>query len=107
MRGEAITCFLTGSRVYGAPRPDSDADLAILVDEETRQKLCEIFPEHEKYGSCRAMSIKVGKLDLVVFADAREFRAWKKATEWLTEEKPVSKYRAMQVIHALAGYPMP
>lgn len=36
-----MKAFLTGSRTYGTEQPDSDIDLVVFMDEQTKQGLLE------------------------------------------------------------------
>lgn len=77
------TCFLTGSHVYGIPTTESDIDLAILVSEETFNFL---FDNRDKQPS-----IRFGSLNLVMFTDLSKFNRWKKVTNELEKQKPVTR----------------
>lgn len=98
--------FLTGSHAYGAPREDSDVDVAVLVEPELMDHLRNACGSNwkEHYGGARPPCLEIGKLQFILFQDEHEFLAWRRATKWLKDEKPVTKGRAIRVIHALAGY---
>ena len=70
------TCLLTGSRVYGSPRIDSDVDLVVLVDKETAKKL-------EDLSDGGTYPVKFGTLNLILVTDERSFEVWKEGTEHL------------------------
>lgn len=63
--------FLTGSRVYGKPRKNSDIDLVVQCDDQTKDVL---FNLSEKAGCV------FGKLNLIL-VDAEQYGCWLKGTE--------------------------
>ena len=83
-----MKAFLTGSRVYGYPRPDSDVDIVVPVDSETEEairKLSDIQPK-----------VVFGRLNLVlvdvITLDGREtYFNWERVTKKLESVKPVTK----------------
>lgn len=83
--------FVTGSRVYGFPSPDSDYDLVVLVEDTA--KLWEMAGpcvEGESEESCR-----FGKLNLITFSDPNRFEQWKQVTESLYIRRPVTRDEAV------------
>jgi len=90
--------FLTGSQVYGSPRVDSDVDLAILVTEK-EANILRACADH-------AWPCRYGNLNLIIFisddgSDGPErFIAWKKGTNRLISEAPVSRAHAIEVLDA-------
>ena len=50
--------FITGSHIYGKPTSDSDIDLVIFVDQETKDKLIEL-------SNTGKMPCRFGKLNLI------------------------------------------
>lgn len=106
--------FLTGSRVYGSPRQDSDIDLAVFIPEpdfsqlkrELGFSLTECGADGQQYPEGSAV-FRCGKLNLLAFKNELEFKAWKQATDELKTRKPVSREQAAALIedhcNTLAG----
>lgn len=80
-----MNAFITGSRVYGIPREDSDIDLVVLVDETTRDNLRLLRDNHD------AFKVTFGRLNLVLVTTTKEFEAWKQGTEELKALSPVTR----------------
>ena len=80
----AMRAFVTGSHAYGTPRPDSDIDLAVLAESP----------------DVRVIAGRSGKseINVVLFNNADEFAAWRKATESLKAKAPVVKEEAIWTI---------
>jgi hypothetical protein len=94
-----VTAFLTGSRAYGTPRPDSDIDLCVLMSKEDLNELIAgNTPAKSDYGKASA-SLRFGILNLVCMTSEFDFMAWKVATEELIARKPVTKAEAIQTIN--------
>ncbi len=87
--------FLTGSRVYGTPKEDSDLDLCVFV---TQAALEELRKMADKVGNSRGDSLMFGKLNLLCFTKQSEFEAWHNATVELCCIAPVSRDRAIEEI---------
>ncbi len=92
--------FLTGSRIYGTPRADSDIDLVILADPVTLIVLRTLAPETEsKYAEDSTdIAFKFGNLNVIAFSDPVKFQAWRNATIKLTDISPVTRDVAIKVI---------
>lgn len=94
-----MNAFLTGSRVYGTPRPDSDIDLVILVDGLTGDAL-ELLKEGDG-------AIRFGRLNLIACYDKQDFLNWKKGTDQLREiarlEGPVTREQARKHLRRVVG----
>lgn len=69
-----MNAFLTGSRVYGKPRPGSDTDLVIRVDEATADRL-------RKLSETGKEPVKFGRLNLILCETDEEYAVWKTGTE--------------------------
>lgn len=97
-----MKAFLTGSQVYGTPRPDSDIDLAVLMTSEDATRLCELAGKDAMcaYRIEQGASIKFGNLNVLVFVDENQFRAWKEGTEELIARKPVTRDEAIKALDA-------
>jgi len=94
--------FVTGSYAYGAPRPDSDIDLVVLVDTDTQV----LLQQH----SADKGPIRFGKLNLIAVTSTRLFEAWARGTDQMIQEReetgePVSRDRAVEVLTALRAVP--
>jgi hypothetical protein len=87
--------FLTGSRVYGTPTPDSDIDLCVVVSSEHLAMLTELADGDGKSSN----SIRFGKLNLICLSPVN-FTAWQESTERLTARKPVTREDAVKEIQA-------
>ena len=92
--------FLTGSRAYGAPRPDSDIDLVMLADGATFQTLAMAASKAEFFanGGC---SIRFGLLNIIGVTRQDEFAKWKAGTEHLKTVAPVTRTTAVEYLTGL------
>lgn len=118
VRNYQRTCVLTGSRVYGAPRSDSDIDLVVLVDRGTLQIISEAANDElqrpnlesnswvSDHGleQCQA-TFKFGKLNLIVVTEQADFDIWVAGTEVLLKKKvssgPVTRSEAIATFRAI------
>lgn len=91
-----IKGFMTGSRVYGTPRPDSDYDMVVLVSPEEEAQL--------KQRSDVKGKILYGNLNLITCTNELDFAAWYEGTRRLEEIKPVTRAFAIEVFESLALY---
>jgi len=73
-----MNAFLTGSRVYGAPRKDSDIDLVVRVTPGLRCQLEELSDTPGKINGITV--IRFGRLNIIACDDDRQFAAWKFGT---------------------------
>lgn len=100
--------FVTGSRAYGTPRPDSDIDLVCLLDEGDRI----VFEadvngdagdgtEQELYESAGVIALRFGKLNLLLCLDEDAYRTWEQGTRELRARKPVTRDEAVEHFRAL------
>jgi predicted nucleotidyltransferase len=96
-----MNAFLTGSRVYGTPREDSDIDLAVLMSSAELGALLRLAdPEAQGHEYEDGVSIRFGNLNLIVFCAKDEFDAWRSATQELIARKPVTRAEAVLAIDA-------
>jgi predicted nucleotidyltransferase len=108
--GEKVhaSSFLTGSRVYGLPNPDSDIDLVILVSLDDMKLLAE-FAEYDEsmdakyWYECTSISMRFGKLNVICCTDKHNFDLWKTGTERLKKNAPVSRDFAVRFMEVLRG----
>lgn len=70
-----MQAFLTGSRVYGSPREDSDIDLVVFCSEHTRKTL-----EKHKDGGHAINAVRFGKLNLILCDSKPDYDAWQVGT---------------------------
>lgn len=99
--------FLTGSRRYGTPRPDSDIDLVVLMEGPELTELSKLADNTDDFGSPGGeqyddgFSLRFGKLNLLCVTQERHFQVWKQGTDELIAMKPVSRDKAMEHLAAL------
>jgi len=74
------TPFITGSHAYGDPRPDSDIDLVININDSELKDFLIDCSEEENNSVCR-----FGNLNLVI-CDDEQYDTWKHVTEQLKLE---------------------
>lgn len=88
--------FLTGSRVYGEPREDSDIDLVVQVTPKEYQKLldqCSPPPgsNDPDYFRLGVFSLRFGKLNLICTTNHGEgpkhYEVWRKGTQLLKQKR--------------------
>lgn len=85
--------FLTGSRIYGQPRPDSDIDLVVRCDQELVDRLCEEFPDanchtavhvddpNAEYPPEVSHAFRFGSLNLILVVSDTAYESWKAARD--------------------------
>lgn len=104
-----MNAFLTGSHAYGRPSPESDIDIAILVERSTLEKLEQVFGGDGRivqYG-LSVGSFRHEKINLIAFTEEWRFDAWRSATESLTKTAPVSREQAVALIQATVAMAEP
>ncbi len=96
--------FLTGSRVYGTPRDDSDVDLVVLLSVRDKDILSEFIDNQEeatdRYEG-HGTNYVMGKLNLICVTTQVEFDIWKKGTEDLKAIAPVTREFAVDYFRKL------
>jgi hypothetical protein len=77
--------FLTGSQVYGTPRPDSDWDLAIYMPLAQARRLAAAHADESAYpgDTGPTITLRFGPLNLLIFTDVDKYHAWGRATDRL------------------------
>jgi hypothetical protein len=95
--------FLTGSRAYGLPRPNSDVDLVLYLDEDDLTKLGiqadQVIDDAEledMYGQAYTTSLRFGNLNLICCTDDMVFEAWRIITRELKQKAPVPRDFAVE-----------
>ena len=86
--------FLTGSRAYGLPRPDSDWDVVIYGTKSIEEVL-------RGLADGTGFPLKIGKLNLIVAKTPRQYDAWRRGTDELRREAPVTRARAVEAFKQL------
>jgi hypothetical protein len=83
--GHMVKGFMTGSQIYGNPRPDSDIDIVLLVDENLLHMLAEKAGKHlttDQYeDKPESASLTFGQLNLICVTASEEYDAWLEGTE--------------------------
>lgn len=92
--------LLTGSRRYGTPRPDSDIDVVMRVDDALAQTL------RDAAGVITGEPVKFGKLNLILCENDDTYGRWDRGTmELITitedEERPITRAEAVAHFKAL------
>lgn len=100
--------FLTGSRCYGAPRPDSDYDIVVHVTDQMLDTLIECAQIELHYGE--TASLKFGNLNLIATSDESVYDAWYGTTERLARRKratgvPVDRDEAVKAFRLALSCP--
>jgi hypothetical protein len=86
--------FVTGSRKYGEPRPDSDIDLVVMVGSADLQRIREAFAaaypdqaaaiwQNASDGGPKRGSFRFGNLNLICVTDSKSFNVWRNGTSGL------------------------
>lgn len=98
---------LTGSRVYGTPRFDSDLDCVVLVEDDNDYQLLH-FSSDKRNGAIltndgyNGVSLRFGNLNVIaVLRDEKVFEAWRKGTDFLKAIRPVTKEQACMVLETM------
>lgn len=86
---------LTGSRVYGTPRVDSDVDLCVLLPPEDARIIgAEADVPHQLEDDQLSFPVRYGKLNLLVCVDEFTFMQWERVRSLLMIQKPVTRDEA-------------
>lgn len=99
--------FVTGSRVYGTPRPDSDIDLVVLLSCPDLSRLIDAADNQDDLGSPGGehyedgRSLRFGTLNLLCVTDKKHFDVWAKGTEELYAKRPVTRDQAIMHLSKL------
>ena len=100
--------FVTGSRCYGTPRPESDWDIVIRCDREDAFKVFgakdqEMGGEaHEDYElDENAHQCAFGHVNFILCFTDERFKSWRKGTDKLAYIKPVTRAVAVAMFKGL------
>jgi predicted nucleotidyltransferase len=102
-----VESFLTGSHAYGTPTTESDVDLVVLMSKEDADKLQSLcdknqsHPEDENYITAGGMSLRFGKLNLIVCTNRLYFEIWRAGTKRLKKRAPASREEACRLFRKL------
>jgi hypothetical protein len=72
--------FITGSRIYGIPKKDSDLDMVIIAREHEWDFLVD---NSEQAG----FPVRYGKLNLILCRNHKEYDSWKEARDTCLKRK--------------------
>lgn len=89
--------FLTGSRAYGVPRPESDWDVVCLLGADQIAALEASF-EVRWTGSGRAIAW-IGPVNLIICVDRVDYFRWQDVTDDLVRRRPVSRDEAVSAFN--------
>jgi hypothetical protein len=91
--------FLTGSRAYGSPRPDSDTDICALVDQYEMNYLQMRLPVRGSYN--HGVTVVMPGYDILLFPNKTDFNCWRDVNDWLIERRPVTKELAVDAFETM------
>jgi hypothetical protein len=101
--------LLTGSRVYGRPRDDSDTDVVVWAAEDAVESLCReadtyYTNETNEYEGATILGLRAalrfGEVNVLLVTEEWQWRAWVTGTRQLTAEAPVTRDRAVEVFQS-------
>jgi hypothetical protein len=107
---EPTRAFITGSHAYGEPTAASDIDIVVLMTSKEMfqlQALAEIMEiENEPHGrtsetSEHSVSIRFGRLNLIVCSQIAAFQLWKDGTDVCRQARPVTRDHAVHIFRRL------
>ncbi len=87
-----MNAFVTGSRAYGTPTPESDIDLCVQVTNAEMNLLAGLS---DTVKGSTPESLCFGKLNLLIFPEEWKFRVWRRVTDQLIAKKPVTREEAV------------
>lgn len=98
-----MTAFVTGSRAYGTPRPDSDVDLVVPIDAAALRELLDVVNEDEVSSGSgyHGVSLRFGRLNLICVTGPRQLDAWSSGTKALKAKAPVARDEAVALFKSL------
>jgi len=92
-----MRAFITGSRRYGTPRPDSDVDLVVLLEGSAHDLLMQLGTTEPDNPYAQ---VRFGVLNIITLQDADEFERWRQVTEELERRAPVTREEAVAALKA-------
>lgn len=100
-----MKAFITGSQAYGKPTERSDVDLVVRTDRTTADALKKLLEDEDppKSGGAGSVSLKIGKLNLLLAVTDEAYEAWATGTEALSAMKPVERPVAVNLFKRLFG----
>jgi len=108
-----MAALLTGSRVYGTPREDSDIDLVVLMSPREAWSLASAMkaaPPAEETEAETAKRVgpryptfqfRAGRLNVIVETDSDGFEIWRRGTAALAKMAPVTRDQAVALFKRL------
>lgn len=97
--------IVTGSRVYGIPKSDSDIDLVVLVTPADLKRLMTVAGEVVGGSAggerCIEASLRFGKLNLLCVTDPVAYHVWERGTRELRDNAPVTRDVAVAMFQLL------
>lgn len=105
------SAFLTGSRAYGTPRPDSDVDIVVPVQKDAVEKIKAALKAAgidtsgtEEYAD---FAFRVGLVNVLLVPPEVAEKVWKAGTEFLIGQAPVTREKAVETFKALESLHRP
>lgn len=104
-----MNAIVTGSRVYGTPKPDSDIDLVVLVTKDDIRAMRDLADEDNStdyenpdYGAGGlTASLRFGKLNLLCCTTPEQVDVWRRGTAALKIVAPVTREVAVKLFQML------
>ena len=99
--------FITGSHAYGTPTEESDVDLVVPCSAKTALRLIELLEteaeETARYftGRTPLVTFRFGRLQLILAATPESYDVWKKGTQQLIKQAPVTRDEAVALFAKL------
>lgn len=105
--------LFTGSRCYGTPRPESDWDWVIKIQQypqkvlvshadEVTEKEKDQYPDGGYEGSNRLdRALRFGPVNLICCSSTMQYQAWCNGTRYLTEQAPVTRKKAIETFQRM------
>lgn len=95
--------FLTGSRIYGVSRPESDLDMVLKVTPLEAKLLTEVQDSgrNDDYGSYgnspESTSIRFGRLNLIICFTDEAYHRWLAARSLCRMKSPITRDEAVRI----------
>ena len=90
--------FVTGSRVYGTPRKDSDLDVVVRADEYVIRIIESIVGRSASDYDHKSVSVQAGPINLHLCATDEEYDRWEKGTKSAEVVKPIDRETAKKLM---------